>query len=253
MYYRARFEPTGVGWPLLRGVIFLYIPIYVVTGFLGAGKTTALNNLLNKRLLNKRDAQDIQILVIQFECGEADFRSQYHNCYVINFPKKALEQHSEQISEKIHSYLLDRRFGEIWIEWNSVTPFEQLQTLVLHPSLKNICRIEKAIHMADAKMLEGLLRIQGGGLSEQIANCDFVILRNVRSDGDYYRFRQLIYNINPGVKIYETKQAEDIYCQVYRQSPVNIIINGFLGTMSKFSLAQFHKNSRINKDQKPLV
>lgn len=68
MYYRARFEPTGVGWPLLRGVIFLYIPIYVVTGFLGAGKTTALNNLLNKR-----DAQDIQILVIQFECGEADF------------------------------------------------------------------------------------------------------------------------------------------------------------------------------------
>ncbi|MDQ7093590.1 GTP-binding protein [Desulfosporosinus sp. PR] len=211
------------------------IPIYVVTGFLDAGKTTALNNLLNKRLLEQREAQDMQILVIQFEHGEAVFRSKYSNCYLINFPKKALDQHPEQISEQIHSCLLERRCDEIWIEWNSVTPFAQLQALILHPALKNKCRMEKVMHMADAKKLEELLRIQGGALPEQIAGCDFLILRNVGSDADYDRLRQLIYNINPGVKIYETKQAEDIYLQVYRQSPVNIMVNVFGGIMAKFS------------------
>lgn len=233
--------------------MFLPIPIYVVTGFLGAGKTTALNNLLNKRLRKKREAQDILIFVIQFESGEAVFRINYENCYVINFSKKALEQHTEQISEQIHSCLLADMFDEIWIEWNGVTPLEQLEMLIQHPSLKNKCRVEKVIHTADAEMMDRLLRIQGGGLSEQIASCDFVILRNVRCDSDCDRFRKLIYNINPGVNIYETKQAEDIYCQVYRQSPVDIVINGFLGIRAKFSLARFHKAPSIKKDKRPLV
>ncbi|MDR3544082.1 MAG: GTP-binding protein [Desulfosporosinus sp.] len=222
----------------------MHIPIYVVTGFLDAGKTTALNNLLNKR-----ESREMQMLVIQFESGEADFRSLYHNCNVMNFPKKALEQHSKQISEQIHRYLLDHRSDEIWIEWNSVTPFAQLQALILHPSLYNECRIEKVIFMADAKKLEGLLRIPGGAMPEQIASCDFVVVRNVRSDRDFYRFRLLMHDINPGVKIYETKQAEDIYYQVYRKSPANMIINVFLGIMGKFDLVRSFKD-QYKKDKK---
>ena len=162
----------------------MHIPVYVVTGFLDAGKTTALNNLLNKR-----ESQDRQMLVIQFESGEADFRSRHQNCHVMKFPKKALEQHSKQISEQIYNYLLDHRSDEIWIEWNSVTPFDQLLTLLMHPSLYNECRIQKVIHMVDAKMLEGLLLIPGGVLPEQIASCDFAVMRNVRSDRDFHRFR----------------------------------------------------------------
>jgi len=210
--------------------MFLHIPIYVVTGFLDAGKTTALNNLLNKR-----ESREMKMLVIQFESGEADFRSLYHNCNVVNFPKKALEQHSKQISEQIHRYLLDHRSDEIWIEWNSVTPFAQLKALILHPLLYNECRIEKVIHMVDAKKLEGLLRIPSGAMPEQIASCDFVVVRNVRSDRDFHRFRGLMHDINPGVKIYETKQAEDIYYQVYRKSLINMIINVFLGIVGKFN------------------
>ncbi|MHB8075999.1 permease [Desulfosporosinus fructosivorans] len=237
-------------------MILLPIPIYVITGFLDAGKTTALNNLLNQR-----EARDRQLLVIQFESGEADFHSRYHNCDVLNFPKKALEQHSNQIAEQILSYLLDHTTNEIWIEWNSVTPFAQLQALLLHPSLYHLGRIEKVIHMADAKMLERLLGKTGVALPEQIANCDFVVVRNVRSDKDFNHFKRLIRSINPGVTIYETKQVKDIYSQVYRrrirplnafcigiflfiaiyliavpvlelsQTPVNTIINVFLGIM----------------------
>ncbi len=107
--------------------------------------------------------------------------------------------------------------------------------------------------MADAKKLEGLLRIPGGAMPEQIASCDFVVVRNVRSDRDFHRFTQLMHDINPGVKIYETKQAEDIYYQVYRKSPVNMIFNVFLGIMGKFDLVRSLKYQYKKDKKEPLV
>lgn len=44
------------------------VPVYVVTGFLDAGKTTFLN-----RLLNKAPWREIPTLVVQFERGEEVF------------------------------------------------------------------------------------------------------------------------------------------------------------------------------------
>lgn len=199
------------------------IPIYVVTGFLDAGKTTALNNLLNQE-----ESRDRQRLVIQFESGEADFHSRYHNCTVLSFSKKALEQQAEEIPARIYSSLLKQRTDEIWIEWNSVTPFAQLQDLLLYPSLQQLCRLEKVIQMADAKRLAGLLGKTGGALPEQIASSDFVIARNLSSQRDFKNFRRLIHSINPGARIYRTKQARDIYGQVYRQRmrPLNVFCLG---------------------------
>ncbi|MDR1159179.1 MAG: permease, partial [Syntrophomonadaceae bacterium] len=105
----------------------MFIPIYVVTGFLDAGKTTFLNNLLNRE-----DWRDIRKLVIQFENGEEELQTSHENCYEIFFAKKAMEQQFEQIAEQIHSCMQSREFDEIWVEWNGVVPFSQLQSLALH-------------------------------------------------------------------------------------------------------------------------
>lgn len=195
------------------------IPVYVVTGFLDAGKTTFLNSLLNRR-----DWREVRILVIQFETGEEEFQSRHHNCSSISFPKKTLEQQPKQIVEEICSCIQSREPDEIWIEWNGVVPFSQLQSLLLHSSLRRLCKIQKVVHMADAAHIENLLGRTGGALPEQIANCDFIVLRNARSTATHHRIRRLMRGINPSVDIYEIKAYNDLYKQLFgrKEHPVNI-------------------------------
>lgn len=210
------------------------IPIYVVTGFLDAGKTTLLN-----KLLGSRKSRDMRILVIQFEAGEEEFVSRYQNCRLLSFSQKLLEKHPKNITEQLRSYLLENPADEIWIEWNGVTPFSQLQNLLRQQSLYSLCRIEKVIHMADAAALEGLLGKTGGALPEQIASCDFSVVRNLKSESDYYRIRRILRGVNPGIRLYDIKKQSNIYRQVYRQKlhPVNVFSIGIILFIALYLLA----------------
>jgi len=215
-------------------VRLLHIPVYVVTGFLDAGKTTLLNILLNNREL-----RDAQMLILQFESGEEEFSSKYGNCNVMSFLKRAFEQNSEQIAEQVRDYLLENPADEIWVEWNGVMPFARLHALFLHPSLYRLCRIEKVMHLADAGMLERLLGKTGGALPEQMAGCDFAIVRGARSGRDYYRVRSIMRSFNPGVKLLDIRQTESIYREVYRKRgrPVNTFCTGILLFIAVYLLA----------------
>lgn len=196
------------------------IPVYVVTGFLGAGKTTFLNTLLNRH-----DWRDSRILVVQFESGEEEFQSRYHNCYSISFSKKILEQQPNQIVEQISAYIQAhwQKLDEIWIEWNGIVPFSGLQALLLQDSLRGLCKIQKVIHVADAANIENLLGRTGGAMPEQIANSDFAVVRNVRSATVNKQIRRLLNGINSGVYIYEMRDYKDLYRQLFgsRERPVN--------------------------------
>ncbi|HHV08752.1 MAG TPA: permease [Clostridiales bacterium] len=183
------------------------LPVYVVTGFLDAGKTSLLNILLNRR-----DWKDVRILVIQFEAGEEEFQSQYSNCHNLAFPKKVLEQQPKLVIEQIRSILQNHKLDELWIEWNGVIPFSQLQSLLLDSSLRTLCKIKKVIHLADAANIENLLGRTGAALPEQIASSDFVVVRGIASAKIFKRIRHLIRGINPGVNIYQIKDYDDL-CQ----------------------------------------
>lgn len=194
------------------------IPVFVVTGFLDAGKTALLNTLLNRY-----DWRDIRMLVIQFEAGQEEFQSRYSDCHNISFPKKALEQQPKQIVRQISAFIQSSELDEIWIEWNGVAPFSQLQALLLQNSLRGLCKIQKVIHIADGASIENLLGRTGGALPEQIANSDFAVVRNVRSLAVYKRIRRLLNGINPGIKIYEIRAYKDLYKQLFgkKDQPVN--------------------------------
>jgi len=197
----------------------LTIPVYVVTGFLDAGKTTFLNGLLGRH-----NWRDVQTLVIQFETGEEEFKSQYKSCRAINFPKRVLEQQPEQIVAQLRSHILSGPVDEIWIEWNGVTPFSRLQGILLHPLLRKLCKLNKVIHAADAGTLENLLIRTGGVLPEQISSCDFVVLRNAYSVRGFKRVRRILRSINPGVEIYDTKSYSDLCKRLFRRKehPINV-------------------------------
>ncbi|ROR23954.1 hypothetical protein EDD66_11285 [Mobilisporobacter senegalensis] len=203
----------------LMGSDIMKIPVYVVTGFLDGGKTTFLNNLLNKK-----DWKEISILVIQFESGEEDFHGRHNNCHKISFPKKTLEQQQKQIIDEILQNIQEHEPDEIWIEWNGVVPFSQLQLLFLNSPLHRLCKIQKVLHIADAEKIENILGRTGSALPEQIANSDFAVIRGARSKTAYKRIRRVMGGINPGINLYEARAYNDLYKQLFsgKGHPVNV-------------------------------
>ncbi|HWQ77617.1 MAG TPA: permease [Anaerovoracaceae bacterium] len=228
----------------------MHIPVYVVTGFLGAGKTALLN-----KVVNHWESQNVQMLALQFESGEETLSSHYGNCHIMTFTKKEFDQNPDHIAEQIHGCLLKNPPDEIWVEWNGMTPLSQLLALFQHPSLYRLCRFGKMVHIADGGMLESLLGKTGGTLTEQIANSDLVILRSAGSDKAYRRMERLIGSVNPSAKIYEPDQFEALLHQVFhkRMNPINafcigilLFIGLYLASASIFHIAQTPVNTIIN-------
>ena len=92
------------------------ISVYVVTGFLGSGKTTFCNHLLNLP-----DWKKVNLLFLQFESGEEEFSCVHANCRVKCFPKRMLEQQLEEVIRQVAQAIETHPVDEIWVEWNSGT------------------------------------------------------------------------------------------------------------------------------------
>ncbi|MDR3353573.1 MAG: permease [Synergistaceae bacterium] len=251
------------------------IPIFVVTGFLDSGKTTFMNDLLNRS-----DWSEISILVAQFESGEVDFHSKNSNCENIVFPKKMLETQQEEIVNRLRERLASHEFDEIWIEWNGVAPLSSLYDIILHRDLRKICRISRVMHVADAERIESSVSGSGGVLLEQIGNCDFAVIRNSPRLGEDARLEanRLLRTINPGIRIYDAQSYEDVYRGLFKKkrsrlavfslqaalvillylaakpfleaagAPINKVVNVFLGVTLQavpFLLIGVHLSSAI--------
>lgn len=194
------------------------IPVYVVTGFLYAGKTTFLN-----AMLNRYDRSKIKTLLLQFESGEEEFQGTNDYCICKCFSKKELEGPPDQMIREIYRCVKEQAPDEIWIEWNGVTPFSLLQDFFQSTLLRSL-RIQKVIHFADVSGLEEILGRTGTSLPEQIANSDAVILRISQKNsgtGTYQRMRHMIKNINPGVPVFKLKETcpVNLYKWVMEKKP----------------------------------
>ncbi|MDR0433676.1 MAG: permease [Gracilibacteraceae bacterium] len=195
-------------------------PVYVLTGFLSAGKTSFLNSLLARS-----DWRNIRILVIQFENGEEELSISGNSCKKILFPLKELERQPKEIARQIRHHLREGNYDEIWIEWNGIIPLAQLQSLLSLPLLRSRCKIRRVVHIADAAELEKLLGRTGKALPEQIANSDFALIRN-ETAADAVKIRKLLRAVNPGLRAYSIESYDDFYRQLLRKTwpPLSVFI-----------------------------
>ncbi|MFA9381251.1 MAG: permease [Acetanaerobacterium sp.] len=196
----------------------MHIPIYVVTGFLDAGKTTLLNNLLSLPR-----TESIRRLVIQFESGEEALGADLEHCDAIRFSKRELDGGGVQLAASISTYIKDHQPQEVWVEWNGMTPLSVLMTILGDKAIKGSCRVAKVLHAADAATLEGVLGKTGGALLEQLSSCDAVVVRSLEGKGDYRRIKRLLHTLNPGVKMLKPTPSTAVYREILRDNahPVN--------------------------------
>lgn len=190
-----------------------FIPVYAITGFLGAGKTALLNQLLRERL----DA-GVSVRCILFEEGEEDPTPELQSSNVLRLSIGEVQRDAGAVSEKIYRYLVRQDpsgVDEIWVEWNGMLPVSALQALFPEGSRAvtetpgDFCRIRKILHMADAAELELLLNGAGAALPDQIANCDLIVLRSALAN-EFHRLRRMLRQINPGVRVLPVQNTPEI-------------------------------------------
>ena len=187
------------------------VATYVVTGFLDAGKTTLLSEILTQQ-----GSKGMRLLVLQFEQGEVSLECERSSLILRKWSVQRAQTDPRGISSEIAQLLSAEAepFQEVWIEWNGMLPFTLLDEILLQPALKKALRLDMVLHVADASRLEQLLAGTGGVTASQLAQSDLVILRNPPKQRQFGALRRLIRAQNPGVRI-TTQSGEHLLRQVF--------------------------------------
>ena len=101
------------------------IPVYVVTGLLGSGKTTLINLELRER--KKLGSTEI----ISFETGNTEFIKS-----PLSIEPDDIEENLSRVVQQIQDYISSTTPKEIWVEWNGM--FSTIRTHLLQFNPKRI-------------------------------------------------------------------------------------------------------------------
>lgn len=183
------------------------IPVQLVTGFLGAGKTTYMNRLL--------EATDERLLVIVNELGSVNIDEQL----IVKMDQEQIELSNGCICCSIQSdlsktfYQLASRdtFDRIVIETTGVAdPAPIIQTIYYDDYLRTRFKLTAILTVVDASQMDRELFIEG---IHQIAYADVILMNKIDlvDDVTLEQAHERIKALNPTVRVIETVQTVGDY------------------------------------------
>lgn len=183
------------------------IPVQLVTGFLGAGKTTYMNRLL--------EATDERLLVIVNELGSVNIDEQL----IIKMDQEQIELSNgciccsiqSDLSKTFYQLASKDTFDRIVIETTGVAdPAPIIQTIYYDDYLRTRFKLTAILTVVDASQLDRELFIEG---IHQIAYADVILLNKVDLvDADALeQAHERISALNPTVRVIETVQTVGDY------------------------------------------
>lgn len=183
------------------------IPVQLVTGFLGAGKTTYMNRLL--------EATDERLLVIVNELGSVNIDEQL----IVKMDQEQIELSNgciccsiqSGLSKTFYQLASKNTFDRIVIETTGVAdPAPIIQTIYYDDYLRTRFKLTAILTVVDASQLDRELFIEG---IHQIAYADVILLNKVDLvDADALeQAHERINALNPTVRVIETVQTVGDY------------------------------------------
>lgn len=184
------------------------IPVQLVTGFLGAGKTTYMNRLLS--VTNER------ILLIVNELGSVNIDEQL----IVKMDQEQIELSNGCICCSIQNdlsktfYQLASReatFDRIVIETTGVAdPAPIIQTIYYDDYLRTRFKLTAILTVVDASQMDRELFIEG---IHQIAYADVILLNKIDlvTEMELDKAKDRIRELNPTVRVIETEQTVGDY------------------------------------------
>lgn len=183
------------------------IPVQLVTGFLGAGKTTYMNRLL--------EATDERLLVIVNELGSVNIDEQL----IVKMDQEQIELSNgciccsiqSDLSKTFYQLASKDTFDRIVIETTGVAdPAPIIQTIYYDDYLRTRFKLTAILTVVDASQLDRELFIEG---IHQIAYADVILLNKVDliDAGELEQAHERIHALNPTVRVIETVQTVGDY------------------------------------------
>lgn len=183
------------------------IPVQLVTGFLGAGKTTYMNRLL--------EATDERLLVIVNELGSVNIDEQL----IVKMDQEQIELSNgciccsiqSDLSKTFYQLASKDTFDRIVIETTGVAdPAPIIQTIYYDEYLRTRFKLTAILTVVDASQLDRELFIEG---IHQIAYADVILLNKIDLvDADALeQAHERINALNPTVRVIETVQTVGDY------------------------------------------
>ena len=184
------------------------IPVQLVTGFLGAGKTTYMNRLLA--------ATDEKICLIVNELGAVNIDEQL----IVKMDQEQIELSNgciccsiqNDLSKTFYQLVAKKEtFDRIIIETTGVAdPAPIIQTIYYDEYLRQHFKMNAILTVVDASQMERELFKEG---IHQIAYADLILLNktDLVSVEQLHDAREQITQINPTVRVVETVQTEGAF------------------------------------------
>lgn len=178
------------------------IPVTILTGFLGAGKTTFLNHLLNTHT-------DKRFAIIENEFGNQGI----DNELIIRPDETIVELNNGCLCCSLNDNLYDilnelytrrNQFDEIIIEATGVAdPAGIAQPFILHPLIKKHFPLTSIICLVDAELIEDLLK-ETKEAYPQITYSDIILINKIDlvSKNNLAELKALVQSLNPLANIF---------------------------------------------------
>lgn len=140
------------------------IPVYIVTGFIGAGKSTFINKQLQYRKKLGGTA------CISAEEGAVSLIKEglQLNPDVLSAITPNKPDTYSSIADEIASYIDKVKPKEIWIEWNGMISFHQLEALLYSDKLRHLLQIEKVLYLCTDQFVASILPGLGNDVTSQL-------------------------------------------------------------------------------------
>ncbi|MEM6765743.1 MAG: GTP-binding protein, partial [Bacteroidota bacterium] len=153
------------------------IPVHLITGFLGSGKTTFLNYFIRERLPER-------ILVIENECGDVNV----DGAMILDGVEEVLELSAGCLCCSLADGLLDllaltvekrEQYDRLVIETTGIAdPSSIIQVFLSHPMVEKVFELEQVICLADAEFLTDWLEEAEEAL-RQLSFADVILLNKI--------------------------------------------------------------------------
>ena len=175
------------------------IKVEIVIGFLGSGKTSFINSMLQSEEL-----QNETIVVIQDEFGkceiESDLNNQKQHSQIIVIKNDEDKEINEDYIKKIIKEYIPSR---IFIEVNGMKNSTNIINIFNEKSIKKICKIDDIISIIDVIKFPMYFRNMKSIVSTHIFNSETIILNNVHAlkKKEFSRVQKEIKNINETANI----------------------------------------------------
>lgn len=175
------------------------IPVYIVMGFIGSGKST----LINEQLQHRKKLGGTALI-----SAEEGYTKLTKEPLVLNPDQLSAINPSHQesyinISKTIATYLDKVQPKELWIEWNGMLGFHQLEALLYSKDLRDKVRIEKVLYLCSNSFISTMLPALGANAESQLYCADIIITESDQHDN-------LLHSYNPDAHIITKPTAKDV-------------------------------------------